>query len=122
MKTVRHTVAALASACLFTACGGGGSESPAPTSTPSAAVATVQIEGCVTDTRNQPLATRVQAFSDDGRLVANATSNPDGMFKLSVPSRQHLRIGLDAPGSETLPLLTGSSNLALTGCLRESTS
>lgn len=125
MNLVRHTLAALASACLFTACGGGGSEPAAPSASPTSQAASastlVQLEGCVVDHNDQPHATRVHAFSEDGRLVATATSSPQGVFQLKVPARQNVSIGLDAPGHESLSLLTGSSSLSLSGCLREST-
>jgi hypothetical protein len=127
MNLVRNRVAAVAAAFLFTACGGGGTDTP-PTSSAStsASLATstsaqVQLEGCVVDQNDQPRATRVHAFSEDGRLVATATSSPQGVFQLKVPARQRVSVGLDAPGHESLLLLTGSSNVALGGCLRERT-
>lgn len=124
MNPVRHTVAALASACLFTACGGGSSseESAPPAPTPVAASVTdVQIEGCVVHPHDPPHATRVHAFGEDGHLLASATSNPQGVFVLKVPARQNVRIGLDAPGHDTLDVMAGSSNLSLGACLREGT-
>lgn len=128
MNLVRNRVAAVAAACLFTACGGGGSDAPPTTSSAntaaslsSSAPVQVQLEGCVVDQNDQPRATRVHAFSEDGRLVATATSSPQGVFQLKVPARQRVSVGLDAPGHESLLLLTGSSNVALGGCLRERT-
>ncbi|MGY4829622.1 hypothetical protein ACVNIS_13690 [Sphaerotilaceae bacterium SBD11-9] len=124
MNPIRHTLAALASACLFTACGGGsGSEESAPPApTPVAASVTeVQIEGCVVDLHDQAHATRVHAFGEDGRLLANATSTPQGVFVMTVPARQNVHIGLDAPGQDGLDVMTGSSRLSLGACLRDST-
>ena len=124
MNLVRNRVAAVAAACLFTACGGGGSDAPPTTTSASQAAshsAQVQLEGCVVDQNDQPRATRVHAFSEDGRLVATATSSPQGVFQLTVPAGQHVSVGLDAPGHESLTLLTGTSKLALGGCLREHT-
>lgn len=129
MKLVRHTVAACACACLFTACGGGGSEATADPSTPAeasasitaptATAATVPLEGCVLDLNDRPRATAVRALGADGRLVATGRSNAEGVFVLHVPAQSHLTLGLDAPGQETLALLTGSTRLSLGGCLRE---
>ncbi len=128
MHLVRNRVAAVAAAFLFTACGGGGNDAPPTTSsaTTSASLAAsspavVQLEGCVVDQNDQPRATRVHAFSENGRLVATATSSPQGVFQLKVPARHNVSVGLDAPGHESLRLLTGSSNVALGGCLRERT-
>lgn len=128
MNHVRNRVAAVAAAFLFTACGGGGSDTPPTTSSasPSASLSAsspvqVQLEGCVVDQYDQPHATRVHAFSEDGRLVATATSSPQGVFQLKVPALQQVNVGLDAPGHESLTLLTGSSTMALGGCLRERT-
>ena len=120
MNLVRNRVAAVAAACLFTACGGGSTDTP-PTTTSASHTAHVQLEGCVVDQHDQPRATRVHAFSEDGRLVATATSSPQGVFQLTVPAGQHVNVGLDAPGHESLTLLTGTSKLALGGCLREHT-
>jgi hypothetical protein len=124
MTLARNRVAAVAAACLLAACGGGSTDTP-PTTTSShlttSASASVQLEGCVVDQNDQPRATRVHAFSEDGRLVATATSSPQGLFQLTVPARQHVNVGLDAPGHESLTLLTGDSKLALGGCLREHT-
>lgn len=124
MKPVRHTVAALASACLFTACGGGGSEDPTPTTAATSqatrTASAVQLEGCVVDQNDQPRATRVHAFSEDGRLIATATSSPQGVYQLSVPALAHVSVGLDAAGGESLALLTGSTNLSVGACLRDS--
>ncbi len=79
MNLVRTRVAAVAAACLFTACGGGSTDTP-PTTTPASSALQVQLEGCVVDQNDQPRATRVHAFSEDGRSVATATSSPQGVF------------------------------------------
>jgi hypothetical protein len=123
MTPVRHTVAALASACLFTACGGGGSDaSDAIAPTPVASPTFVRLEGCVVDQHDLPRAATVHASSEDGRVLDRASSNPQGVFVLKVPARQKVSIGLDASGEETPALLTGSTNLSLGACLRETLS
>ncbi|MBX3618593.1 MAG: hypothetical protein KF891_01175 [Rhizobacter sp.] len=126
MNLVRHTVAAWACACLFTACGGGGSDAPSPTvsttaSAEAAEPATVQLEGCVLDAHDQPRAAAVHATDEDGRLLASAASSADGVFVLRVPAHAHVTLALDAGGHEPLPLLTGRSNVSLGGCLRDGT-
>ncbi|MBC7995819.1 MAG: hypothetical protein H7Z15_21520 [Rhizobacter sp.] len=83
MNLVRNRVAAVAAACLFTACGGGSTDTPPTTTSASQAAgqpAQVQLDGCVVDQNDQPRATRVHAFSEDGRLMATATSSPQGVF------------------------------------------
>ncbi|HEX3142235.1 MAG TPA: hypothetical protein VHQ87_19410 [Rhizobacter sp.] len=123
MNPVRHTVAAWASACLLIACGGGSNEASTPLAPNpvAASVTQVQIEGCVADPRDPTHATRVQAFGEDGRVIATAASNAQGVFVLKVPARQNVRIALDAAGHDALDLMTGSTNLSLGGCLREGT-
>lgn len=116
MIFVRHSLAALASACLFTACGGGETDTSAPPSTTSAtSAATVRLEGCV-----QGAPATVQALGDDGRLLATATADTQGVFVLQVPPRQNLRLRLATGGDADLELLTGSTSLSLTGCLNAS--
>lgn len=122
MQHVRHTLAALASACLLVACGGGGDEGSTTSSSNTAtaeAPATVQLEGCVVGPQGQPQSTRLHAFGEDGRLVAHASSNAEGLFTMQVPARSAVTLSLDAPGHEQLPLITGSTRLALGGCLSE---
>ena len=124
MYPVRHTVVALALLCLFSACGGGGSEASPPTEAAVAADARanafVQVEGCVVDLHDQPRATRVHAYSDDGRLIASASSSPEGVFQLRVPARHSVTVRLDTADPEALDLLIGDNNVSVTACLRES--
>ncbi len=117
MNPVRHSVAALASACLLTACGGGETDTTAPSATAlsSPSASSVSLEGCVQGAQQR--SATVQAFGDDGRLIASATPDAQGVFLLRVPARQSVKLQL-APGSDAgLGLLTGSSNLSLSGCL-----
>ncbi|MCR5881600.1 hypothetical protein LRS03_01450 [Rhizobacter sp. J219] len=121
MNAIRHAVA-LASLCLLSACGGGGDAPSEPTSSqarPATAIRSdfVQLEGCVTDRQDRPIATGVQALGSDGRLVASTRSQADGLFTLRVPARSSVQLSLDAPGQDRLELLTGSTSLTLTGCL-----
>ncbi|HEY0818537.1 MAG TPA: hypothetical protein VGD46_07145 [Rhizobacter sp.] len=123
MRTIRHAVA-LASACLIAACGGGAepSEPTSSTAQPASVIRSefVQLEGCVTDRQNRPMATGVHARASDGRLLASGRSNDEGVFTLRVPARVTLQVGLDAPAHEVLELLVGSGNLSLTGCFTAS--
>lgn len=123
MKTIRHAVA-LASLCLLTACGGGG-EAPTEPTTPQAHPAAVirsdfvQLDGCVTDRHDRPLAASVHALASDGRLLASTRSNAEGVFALRVPAHSTVQLGLDTPGHNVLEVMTGSTSLALTGCLHQ---
>jgi hypothetical protein len=124
MTLATNRVAAVASLCLvLAACGGAGDEPTSRTDTDLASAAapadTVQLEGCVLDLAGQPRQARVQALDDDGRLLASAGSDERGVFVLRVPARRPLTLSLDTPGQERLPLLTGSTNVSLTGCLSE---
>lgn len=135
MNVIRNRATTLAVTWLIAACGGG-ADTTAPASVPSlastsasslasssltadAAPATVQLEGCVLGPGEQPRAARVQALGEDGRHLAAASSNADGLFVMRVPARQHLRLVVDAAASESLPLLTGESPVSLGGCLRD---
>ena len=131
MNVIRNRATTLAVTWLIAACGGG-ADTTTPASVPSlasalatssltadAAPATVQLEGCVLGPADQPRAARVQALGEDGRHLAAASSNADGLFVMRVPARQHLRLVVDAAASESLPLLTGESPVSLGGCLRD---
>jgi hypothetical protein len=125
MTLATNRAAVLASLCLlFAACGGGGAaEPPARPDTARAHAPTdsVVLEGCVLDDADRPRQTRVHAFGDDGRLLASAGTDERGVFLMRVPAHRQLTLSLDAPGREPLPLLTGGSQVSLTGCLREPT-
>ena len=119
MHLVRHSVAALASACLFTACGGGGETTETG---PSAASApqTVQLEGCVVDPHDQARVAAVRVLGEDGRLLARGSSNAQGVFKLRVPAGQALVVDLDAPGADqSLALFSIDNSVSLGACFRE---
>jgi hypothetical protein len=83
------------------------------------APATVQLEGCVLDAREQPLSAPVQALDEDGRLIAQSHSTAEGLFRMQVPARSQLIVGLESPDRARLPVLAGGSHLSLGGCLRD---
>ena len=123
MKDVRHSLAALAAACLLAACGGGGDTMPVTLVAGTAAAPThVRIEGCVLDMTDRPLAVLVHATGDDGRLLASAMTDNDGVFRMHVPARNVVRLVTvtpgATPGAETLTLMTGGTDLTVGGCLR----
>jgi len=123
MDLVRHSVAAWASACLFTclftACGGGGETAETAPSAVSAPQ-TVPLEGCVVDRHDQAHVAAVRVRGEDGRLLASGSSNAQGVFKLSVPTGQPLVVGLDVPGTDQLlALFTTDNNVSLGACFRE---
>jgi hypothetical protein len=120
MNTVRHWMAALAAACLAAACGGGSDALPTPYTTVAAAPEPthVRIEGCVLDVGDRPLALPVHASAEDGRLLASAMTDNDGVFRMHVPARQRIRLAAATPGAEPLELMTGNSQLTVAACLR----
>jgi len=124
MTLATNRVAAVASLCLvLAACGGAGDEPTSRTDTDLGSVALQQgqwtAKNIRSDLAGQPRQARVHAFGDDGRLLASAGSDERGVFVLRVPARRPLTLSLDTPGQERLPLLTGSTNVSLTGCLSE---
>ena len=119
MQRLGHTLAALAAAGLLGACGGSGfapvtlvaataAEPPAP----------IRLEGCVLGLDDRPLALPVFASGADGRLLASAMTDADGVFRMHVPARTALQLAAGSTGAEPLAVLTGSTPLTLTGCLR----
>jgi hypothetical protein len=78
----------------------------------------VRIEGCVRDPSDHPLALPVHATGADGRLLASAMPDDEGVFRLHVPAREVVRLAAATPGADPLTLMTGSTNLTLGGCLR----
>jgi hypothetical protein len=124
MIYVRQSLAALAAAWVVAACGGGDAEALplALVSDASTSQATlpshVRVEGCVRDLTDRPLALAVHATGTDGRLLASALTDNDGVFRMHVPAREVVRFATATPGAEPLLLMTGSTNLTVGGCLR----
>jgi len=123
MDYVRQTLAALASAALITACGGSGEAAPASdtalqTATSTAALPDIQVEGCVLNDTGAAAGVTVQARGEDGRLLASATSNPEGVYTLRLPAQRSVALSTTASGEAELVLLTGRGNLLIGGCLR----
>jgi hypothetical protein len=120
MNFARHALAAWAAACLVAACGGGADALPMPYTTVAAAPAPshVRIEGCVLDVTDRPLALPVHASAKDGRLLASALTDNDGVFRMHVPVHQHVRLAAATPGAEPLDVMTGDVPLTVTACLR----
>jgi hypothetical protein len=120
MNLARHAMAALAAACLVAACGGGADTLPMPYTTVAAVPAPthVRIEGCVLDITDRPLALPVHASAEDGRLLASALTDNDGVFRMHVPARQRVRLAAATPGAEPLDVMTGNVQITVAGCLR----
>jgi hypothetical protein len=124
--TARGASAAALAACLaLAACGGNGDTVLAAPRARAAAVeskspASIQLEGCVAEEMRIPQAgIAVRATSPDGRLLGNATSDEDGVFRLRVPARQTLSIAIDATDGDALEVSTGRTNLSLGACLHD---
>jgi hypothetical protein len=112
-------------AASLAACGGGepaaviataASESPQA----SAAIRSVQLEGCVVDQYYVPRSgSPVRVRSADGRLVGDVTSGQYGVFMLRVPARQTVYAGLAAEMSgEALVIPVGSVDISVGACLQ----
>lgn len=123
MHIMTPTAGALLACLSLIACGGGGEWESIrvekdPFGLASAAPASVGIEGCIVDARDQPVAQAVQARSTDGRLVASATAGSDGVFRLWLPSSQVLRIESVSAPDDGVTIVTGRHAASMAGCLR----
>lgn len=123
MHVMTPTAGALLACVALIACGGGGDwESMRVEKDPfgleAGAPSSVDIEGCLVDARERPLAQPLQARSGDGRLVASGSSDADGRFRLQVPPGQVLRIEAMASPDDGVTILVGSQGVILGGCLR----
>jgi hypothetical protein len=110
-------------AVLLAACGGS-EEAVAIALTGGEAVigpgtaASVQLEGCVVDELSLPRAfSPVRVHSADGRLVGDTTSDAMGLFRLEVPARHTLTVGLAEVDDETLVVSTGAEDFSIGACL-----
>lgn len=122
MDWVIQAGAALAAAIVLAACGGGdalpvvqAAVLPAPGAA-AAASDSVRIEGCV-DGAAAPVAV-VQATAGDGRLLGSALADASGVFRLSVPGGQDVRLAVDADPQGALIVRVGTLPLSIGGCLR----
>ncbi|MCW5663373.1 MAG: hypothetical protein KIT35_06040 [Piscinibacter sp.] len=122
MDWVIQAGAALAAAIVLAACGGGdalpaaqAAVLPAPGAAAAAADG-VRIEGCI-DAPAAPMAV-VQATARDGRLLGSAPADASGMFRLSVPGGQDVRLAVDSDSEAALVVRVGSLPLSIGGCLR----
>lgn len=122
MTFTRTLLLSVLAAALATACGGGGSPEPAasPVTLIAAAPAPtyVRLEGCVVDVTERPLALPVHAMDANGRLLATALSDNDGVFRMHVPARDSVTLAAATPGAAPLTLRTGDTDLTVAGCLR----
>jgi len=108
------------------ACGGADDDAPAATSGPSPKIsassrtgtAYVTVEGCVASGVFTPRRAAVGAMSSDGRLLATASTNEDGVFALQLPTNTLVEISVLEPGGYSIELAVGSQPIVLTACLR----
>lgn len=110
---VIHAAVSL-TATLLAACGGGTDIAPTITATASS----VRIEGCITDAAGRPTATTVRALGADGRPIADASSNADGVFELRVPLQGDISLLADEVPDDALTMRVGSTDVSVAGCLR----
>lgn len=123
MNYVLPTLAALAAAAVLAACGGGdevlvqAAVLPAPSAGDEAA-GPVRIEGCVADANGRTPSVAVFATDRQGRLLASALSDADGVFRMHVPAQHRVRLAVAAAELETIELQTGRSAVTVAACLR----
>jgi hypothetical protein len=77
-----------------------------------------RIEGCASDANGRPLALAAHAGAVDGQLLATAPTQTDGVVRTRGPAQHAVRFAAATPGAEPLTLLSGTTALAVTGCLR----
>lgn len=122
MHVMTPTAGALLACLALIACGGGDWDSVRVEKDPfglgSEAPSSVGVEGCLVDQHDRPLTQPVQARSGDGRLVASASSDADGRFRLQVPAGQVLRIEVASAADDGITILVGRHDLSLGSCLR----
>ncbi|MFT3955099.1 MAG: hypothetical protein QM722_12130 [Piscinibacter sp.] len=116
------TAGALLACVALIACGGGDWESVRVEKDPfglgAEAPTSVGVEGCLVDRRDRPLAQPLQARGSDGRLVASASSDADGRFRLQVPAGEVLRIEAASAPDDGVTIMVGRHAVTLGGCLR----
>lgn len=117
------SLAALAAAVVLAACGGGdeGLAQAAVLPAPNAgdeAPGVVRIEGCVAAANGRAPSVVVVATDRDGRLLASALSDADGVFRMHVPAQQRVRLAVAAAEPEATELQTGRSAVTVGACLR----
>lgn len=123
MNYIFPTLAALAAAVVLAACGGGdeglalAAVLPAPSAGDEVA-GPVRLEGCVADTSGRAPSVAVLATDRQGRLLASAMSDADGVFRLHVPAGQRVRLALGTTDHEAIELQTGRVDVTVAACLR----
>jgi hypothetical protein len=79
------------------------------------------LTGCVANAAYSPHpGTTVHARALDGRLIAGARSDDNGIYTLQVPTRSRVRIETGASGEEGFEVTVGQSRLLFAGCLQDS--
>lgn len=124
MHVLTPTAAALLACVALISCGGGAEldapalASPLPAPTLSSAPTHVRLEGCIVDAQQRPVSQTLQVRSSDGRAVATAMSDVNGVFRVHVPAHDVLRVETMTSGADGLTIMTGSDATSLGGCLR----
>lgn len=121
MHVLTPTAFALLVCLTLISCGGGDLDAPAVAGMlpgGAAAPSQVSLEGCVVDATDRPLVRAVQARTPEGRRVATATSDAQGVFRMQVPAREVMRIATAPDIDGGVTIMTGHDASFLGGCLR----
>lgn len=119
MKFDLRTLAGLLASALLAACGGGGggAADTAPLAL-AASTTPVRVEGCALDAGGPARALAVTVSDAGGRVLASALTDADGVWRLHVPPQQVLHFATATPGGDGLTLLSASTSMTLSACLR----
>lgn len=123
MHVLTPTAAALLACVVLISCGGAELDAPAIAAVlsepiPTSAPAQVRLEGCIVDAQGRPASQALQVQSNDGRAVARAMSDVNGVFRVHVPAHAVLRVQTMTAGADGLTIMTGGDATSLGGCLR----
>lgn len=120
MNYLTQALAALVSAAVLAACGGGDADAVvlAAAATVEPTPQDVPLEGCIVDADGHGFVHAVQATGSDGRLLASTSSDAEGVFRLRVPAQRVVLLSTTTASADVLALRTGVHGATLAACLR----
>lgn len=111
---------ALPAALLLAACGGGADDLLPPVQVAAAATPDrITLLGCVADQHFLPrTGVTVHALAADGRLLATAISDHEGLIRFRLAPLQTVTVAVDGAEDGRLEVPVGRSNFAVGACLQ----